>query len=109
LAREPLVLNQRSPGWLSDTVAGVVEAKTPLWWWISFGISFPTMIMCFSLIAYLIGTGVGVWGNMHPVMWAWDITNFVWWIGIGHAEHSFPQFSFAAPALARRSTSRGRR
>jgi Ni/Fe-hydrogenase subunit HybB-like protein len=85
LAREPLVLNQRSPGWLSDTVAGVVEAKTPLWWWISFGISFPTMIMCFSLIAYLIGTGVGVWGNMHPVMWAWDITNFVWWIGIGHA------------------------
>ena len=85
LAREPLVLNQRSPGWLSDTVAGVVEAKTPLWWWISFGISFPTMIMCFSLIAYLIGTGVGVWGNMHPVMWAWDIINFVWWIGIGHA------------------------
>ena len=26
-----------------------------------------------------------VWGNNNPVGWAWDITNFVWWIGIGHA------------------------
>ena len=92
LAEPPAGIGERAAGaqpaelgWLSDTVAGVVEAKTPLWWWISFGISFPTMIMWFSLIAYLIGTGVGVWGNMHPVMWAWDITNFVWWIGIGHA------------------------
>ena len=33
----------------------------------------------------LITTGVGVWGNNHPVMWGWDIINFVWWIGIGHA------------------------
>ncbi len=30
-------------------------------------------------------TGVGVWGENTPVAWAWDITNFVFWIGIGHA------------------------
>ena len=30
-------------------------------------------------------TGIGVWGNNQPVGWAWDITNFVCWIGIGHA------------------------
>ena len=36
-------------------------------------------------IGYLISTGVGVWGLNHPVGWAWDITNFVFWIGIGHA------------------------
>jgi Ni/Fe-hydrogenase subunit HybB-like protein len=29
--------------------------------------------------------GIGVWGNNIPVAWAYDITNFVWWIGIGHA------------------------
>jgi molybdopterin-containing oxidoreductase family membrane subunit len=29
--------------------------------------------------------GIGVWGNNIPVAWAFDITNFVWWIGIGHA------------------------
>ena len=44
------------------------------------------MTLCFALlIAYLIGTGVGVWGNNSPVFWAFDITNFVFWIGIGHA------------------------
>jgi molybdopterin-containing oxidoreductase family membrane subunit len=37
------------------------------------------------LFAYLIATGVGVWGQNHPVAWGWDITNFVFWIGIGHA------------------------
>ena len=37
------------------------------------------------MLGYQISTGVGVWGNMHPVMWGWDIINFVWWIGIGHA------------------------
>src|SRR5207237_9520975 len=36
-------------------------------------------------IGYQISTGVGTWGLNHPVGWAWDITNFVFWIGIGHA------------------------
>jgi hypothetical protein len=29
--------------------------------------------------------GIGIWGNNQPVGWAFDIINFVWWIGIGHA------------------------
>ncbi|HZS37046.1 MAG TPA: NrfD/PsrC family molybdoenzyme membrane anchor subunit [Polyangia bacterium] len=29
--------------------------------------------------------GIGTWGNNIPVGWAFGITNFVWWIGIGHA------------------------
>lgn len=85
LERAPLVLNNRSLGWLTDHIAGVAEGKTPKWWWIAFGISFPVMVMCFIMITYLITTGVGVWGLNHPVAWAWDITNFVFWIGIGHA------------------------
>ena len=36
-------------------------------------------------ITYLVSTGVGVWGHANPVNWAWDIVNFVFWIGIGHA------------------------
>jgi hypothetical protein len=23
--------------------------------------------------------------GIYKVGWAWDITNFVWWVGIGHA------------------------
>ena len=36
-------------------------------------------------ILYTIGRGIGVWGLNTTVGWAWDITNFVWWVGIGHA------------------------
>jgi molybdopterin-containing oxidoreductase family membrane subunit len=38
----------------------------------------------FSL-QHLLVLGIGVWGNNIPVAWAFDIINFVWWIGIGHA------------------------
>jgi len=85
LQREPLVLNQRNLGWLSDAIAGVAEGKVPAWWWPTFLISVAGTVMCFSLIGYLMTVGVGVWGLMIPVAWAWDITNFVFWIGIGHA------------------------
>ena len=85
LQRIPLVSNQRGLGWLSDAVAGISEGKVPGWWWTAFIISFGMMSMCFSLILYLMSTGVGVWGLGHPVMWGWAIVNFVWWIGIGHA------------------------
>jgi len=85
LVRLPLITNNRSPGWISDQVAAIVEGKTPTWWWAAF---VPSVIMLGVLglmLAWQISTGVGVWGNNHPVMWGWDIINFVWWIGIGHA------------------------
>ncbi len=85
LERLPLVANNRSLGWISDAVAGVAEGKTPKWWWPAFVVSVLMMTLCFSMIAYLMSTGVGVWGLGHPVMWGWAIVNFVWWIGIGHA------------------------
>jgi molybdopterin-containing oxidoreductase family membrane subunit len=85
LERQPLVRNRRSPGWISDKVAGIVEGKTPKWWWATFIPSFLVMCLCFTCIAYLVSTGIGVWGLNQPVGWAWDITNFVFWIGIGHA------------------------
>jgi molybdopterin-containing oxidoreductase family membrane subunit len=85
LEREPLVANQRGPGWISDRIAGIIEGKTPKWWWYAFIPSVLLMTMMFCMIAYLVGTGVGVWGLGHPVMWGFAIVNFVWWIGIGHA------------------------
>jgi len=85
LERKPLVSNSRSPGWISDQVSAIVEGKTPKWWWIAFVPSFLALLMLGAMLVYQISTGVGVWGNNHPVMWGWDIINFVWWIGIGHA------------------------
>jgi hypothetical protein len=85
LARVPLVLNKRNYGWITERISGVVEERAPRWWWVSFAIT--SMIAMFGLfcLGYQISTGVGTWGLNHPVGWAWDITNFVFWIGIGHA------------------------
>ena len=85
LERQPLVLNQRSLGWISDRVASIVEGPTPKWWWPAFLISASLAGMMFAMIGYLVATGVGVWGLNQPAGWAWAITNFVFWIGIGHA------------------------
>src|ERR1041385_1612359 len=85
LERIPLVQNKRSIGWISDQIAMVIEGKTPLWWKISFVISLGLLSLLGVCLTYLVGTGVGVWGVRHPIMWGWGIVNFVWWIGIGHA------------------------
>jgi len=86
LERAPLVLGGRKLADVTDMVAGISERKTPLWWYIAATISGLVMAGCLGgMIGYLFVTGVGVWGLQHPVMWAWDITNFVFWIGIGHA------------------------
>ena len=67
LERKPLVANQRSIGWISDTIANVIEDKTPRWWWIAIGVSFLAALWLPICLVYLISTGVGVWGLNHPV------------------------------------------
>ena len=85
LEREPLVPNNRPLGWISNQIVGIIEGKTPRWWWITFVISALVMLLCPIYIGYLITTGVGVWGLNSPIAWGWAIVNFVFWIGIGHA------------------------
>ena len=61
-------------------------ARIPgLWWWIAISVTGGLATMGFSLIAYTIYMGIGVWGNNSPVYWGFGIVNFVFWIGIGHA------------------------
>jgi Ni/Fe-hydrogenase subunit HybB-like protein len=67
-------------------VCGVVEdPRVRKAWLIAFVISVAALGMLVGLVAYLIATGVGVWGNQIPVAWGWPIVNFVFWVGIGHA------------------------
>jgi molybdopterin-containing oxidoreductase family membrane subunit len=70
---------------VTETVARVTENKAPRAWWVAFLIAVTFLGVMTLSIGYLFWTGTGVWGNNAPVYWAWDITNFVWWIGIGHA------------------------
>ena len=85
LERVPLVQNNRPLAWITDKVSEICEERTPIWWWITFLITAPIALFGLFCIGYQISNGVGVWGENHPNGWAWDITNFVFWIGIGHA------------------------
>lgn len=54
-------------------------------WQIMFGVGFLLLNVLLLALAMLLWNGIGVWGNNQPVGWGFDIINFVWWIGIGHA------------------------
>jgi Ni/Fe-hydrogenase subunit HybB-like protein len=83
--REPLILGEKSYGDITNDVVDPIENKAPKGWYILMAISGIIALYGIGLILYLIGTGIGVWGLNKTVGWAWDITNFVWWVGIGHA------------------------
>jgi Ni/Fe-hydrogenase subunit HybB-like protein len=85
LGETPLVAEGTTFRSITETVSHVTETKAPRGWWIGFLIALSFTGVLGMAIGYLFWTGVGVWGNNSPVYWAWDITNFVWWIGIGHA------------------------
>src|ERR1043165_9914804 len=73
-------------GSVTDKISSIVLRKrTPVAWWIGLALSFMLANMMFGTVVYLVLTGIGIWGNNQPVGWAFDIINFVWWIGIGHA------------------------
>jgi len=83
--REPLITGKKSYHDISIDVAAPIEGKANKYWWIAFSIALVAFLWGVGSIAYTIGTGIGVWGLNRTVNWAWDITNFVWWVGIGHA------------------------
>jgi Ni/Fe-hydrogenase subunit HybB-like protein len=84
--RQPLVIGPNDYTTVTDKVCGLVEVRRPpKAWYIALSISSTFTVILFAMIARLFMVGVGVWGLNNPVGWAWDITNFVFWVGIGHA------------------------
>src|SRR6266404_281575 len=71
---------------VTDQIATVVLTKhTPLFWFATFSVAMGLLLLFMLAVGQLFAFGTGVWGLRSPTFWAWDITNFVWWIGIGHA------------------------
>lgn len=87
LPEAPLIEGDQTYTSISQTIDKVIldKALHKKWFWLTLGISVLGAGMMVTAIVYLLYKGVGIWGNQIPVGWAWDIVNFVWWIGIGHA------------------------
>jgi molybdopterin-containing oxidoreductase family membrane subunit len=86
LRRAPVVEGNPNLGALTDKLSAFAEGKTPRWWWMFFlPAAFAATVIFPTCLFYQVFTGVGVWGNNHPVMWGLDIVNFIWWVGVAHA------------------------
>ena len=87
LARTPDVIAPgHNFGSVTDKISGIVLThRTPIGWFMGFAVAFVFLMILNVTIVKLLFTGIGIWGNNIPVGWAFDIINFVWWIGIGHA------------------------
>ena len=83
--RRPLIKGDSTYSRITDEICEPVEAKPTKWWYMGFAISVALLGLWITTVLYLLFTGVGVWGLNKTVNWGWDITNFVWWVGIGHA------------------------
>ena len=83
--RAPLVVGGRDFTSVTDVVTDVNLKPNKLGWYIGFGFAASLLGVYVLCVAYLLTTGVGVWGNNNSVDWAFDIINFVFWVGIGHA------------------------
>ncbi len=86
--REPLVLGRNDLRTVTARVSDIALQpirETPRAWYVAMAISLALLSLLMFCILHLLLTGVGVWGNNNRVAWAFDIINFVFWVGIGHA------------------------
>jgi len=83
--RDPLVLGNPSVHDITDKIAGITDSPMNMKFLLAIGATASIAGWGLLTIVYTIATGIGVWGLNNPVGWGWDITNFVFWIGIGHA------------------------
>jgi Ni/Fe-hydrogenase subunit HybB-like protein len=86
LQEPPVILPGHDFETVTETVAEVPLSKRfPLGWIGLLLVALGGAGMLHMALGYLLIKGIGIWGNQIPVGWAFDIINFVWWIGIGHA------------------------
>jgi molybdopterin-containing oxidoreductase family membrane subunit len=81
----PLVTGNKSLQRITVDVCAPLENRATGLWWAAFAASSTLLLLGFVAVSYQIATGIGTWGLNRTVGWAFDITNFVFWVGIGHA------------------------
>jgi Ni/Fe-hydrogenase subunit HybB-like protein len=90
--RGPLIEGNKSLGQITKEVASPLEVQPGSWWYIAFLLSSVAAVFGFYAIYITVSKGIGTWGVNNSVAWGWEIVNFVWWIGIGHAGTAFSIF-----------------
>ena len=86
ILREPLITGRDiTYAQITEEILSPVENKPNKAWWIGFILALCGATLWIVSVGYTFWFGIGAWGLNKTVGWAWDITGFVWWVGIGHA------------------------
>ena len=83
--RKPLITGGKNLHDVSNDICRRVEEKPSLSWYAAMAVSLIALAIGGYAVFRTLWDGIGMWGLNKTVGWAWDITNFVWWVGIGHA------------------------
>jgi len=98
---------RESNGSITEQISSIaLRRHAPAWWFVVFAAAGLGVAMLLLAIAWLLARGVGIWGVNVPVAWGFAITNFVWWIGIGHAGTLISAFLLLMRQTWRRSINR---
>ena len=83
--RDPLIEGNKNYHQVTEDIVHVIENRPTMLWWVGFLVAVG--LLCFGMFSVTMEVmyGVGQWNLNKTVGWGWDITNFVWWVGIGHA------------------------
>lgn len=85
LLRSALIAGDKRPADVTRDICGPLDRRPTIWWWGAFLLAFAALVIGTIAVTYQIAVGIGTWGLNRTVGWAFDITNFVFWVGIGHA------------------------
>ena len=83
--RGPQIHGNKNLNDVTNEVCNIMDRKPTWLWWLGITLSLSALTLGIVSVSYQIATGIGTWGLNKTVGWAFDITNFVFWVGIGHA------------------------
>ncbi len=81
----PLITGNRTLTDVTADICAPLERRPGRLWWAGFLVASSLLLLGTVAVTYQVAMGIGTWGLNRTVGWAFDITNFVFWIGIGHA------------------------
>ena len=83
--RTPLILGGKTYHQITEDICAPTERTPSLSWVVAFSFAVFFLGVYFFCVTWTVWQGIGSWNLNRTIGWGWDITNFVWWVGIGHA------------------------
>jgi Ni/Fe-hydrogenase subunit HybB-like protein len=83
--REPLITGSKTYHQITEDICSPTERVPSKSWMVAFGIAVSLLALYFFAVTWTVWKGIGSWNLNRTINWGYDITNFVWWVGIGHA------------------------